>query len=187
MASDAAPPRTVDVDGYRLVAVYGRIDADLHRRIQRMWVDEGALPPDAARRRVDEVVVVMLAPGGEVAGVNTAYVSKATGDVASWYCFRTFVRAAHRGLPLVVSRAFTMAVDELRAFPHPHRPVGLLAILENPKLSNAGPGKRMERLGLRWLGQDRGGRQVWGLRFDGEVPSMPAGLVDPARAAPPRP
>jgi len=148
-----------------------------------MWVDEGALDPLAARRRVDEVVVAMLAPSGEVAGVNTAYVQRPPGDTASWYWFRTFVRDTHRGLPQLVSAAFSMAVGALRAFPHPHRPVGILAILENPKLANAGPGKRLERLGLHAVGRDAGGRQVWALRFDGEVPSMPAGLLDARQAA----
>ena len=176
-------PRAVDVDGYRLVAVYGRIDAALHRGIERMWVDEGALPPDAARRRVDEVVVAMLAPAGDVAGVNTAYVRRPPGDAASWYYFRTFVRDAHRGLPQVVSAAFSLAVEELREFPHPHRPVGILAILENPKLANAGPGKRLQRLGLHLVGRDRGGRQVWAVRFDGSLPAMPPGLADPEQAA----
>ena len=174
--------RAADVDGYRLVEVYGRIDADLRRGIERMWVDEGALPPLAARRRVDEVVVAMLAPTGEVAGVNTAYVERLPGDSASWYYFRTFVRHAHRGLPQVVSAAFAMAVGALRAFPHPHRPVGILAILENPKLANTGPSKRLERLGLHAVGRDQGGRHVWALRFDGDVPTMPAGLLDAGRA-----
>lgn len=148
-----------------------------------MWVDEGALPWHAAKRRVDEVVVAMLSPSGDVAGVNTAYVQRPPGDSASWYYFRTLVRGTHRGRPRVVSAAFSMAVDELRTFPHPHRPVGILAILENPKLANAGPGKRLERLGLHLAGRDHVGRPVWALRFDGQVPAMPPGLVGPSQAA----
>jgi len=170
----------VDVDGYRLVPVYGRIGSELHREIQRMWVDEGVLSRDAAMRRVDEVVVATLGPAGEVAGVNTVYVGRPPGGSDAWYFYRTFMRAAHRGRPAVVSAAFRMAFDVLRAFPHPMRPAGLLALLENPKLANQGPRKRLERLGFGLVGRDRRGRPVWALRFDGEAPATPPGWLDPA-------
>jgi hypothetical protein len=169
----------VEVEGYRLVPVYGRVGAELRRGIERMWVDEGALTLEAAVRRVDEVVVAILAPAGEVAGVNTAYVQRLAGGSDAWYFYRTFVRAAYRGRPAVASAAFVMAVDVLRAAPHPMRPAGLLAVVENPKLANAGPMKRMGRLGLHLIGRDKKrGRDVWGARFDGAIPVLPPGLLD---------
>ncbi|MEO8485963.1 MAG: hypothetical protein ABI585_06440 [Betaproteobacteria bacterium] len=171
----AAPPTVVR--GYRFEPVYGRVAPALRQEIVALWLAAGVLPEDEARRRVDEVVIAIRNPAGELAGVNTAYVRGVTGGSGSWYFYRTFVRPEDRGVPGVVSGALRVAIETLRAYPHPEHPRGVVAVIENPKLANRGPMRRMDRLGLHRIGQDAAGRDVWCIKFDGTVPVAPPGLL----------
>lgn len=177
---DERAPSDLEHRGYRLMPVYGSVPPGLRDEIIGMWLAAGVLPPGEARRRVDEVVYAIRAPSGALAGVNTAYVQDVRGGVGAYYFFRTFVRPADRGVPGLASVAWKAAVALLRVYPHPLDPKGVVAIVENPKLMRRGPAARMRRAGLTLVGRDAAGREVWCLRFDGQVPVAPEGLLKPA-------
>ena len=169
----------IEIRGYRLSPVYGRVGKALADEIVAMWLAAGVLPADEARRRVGEVVIAIRNPDGEVAGVNTVYVRQAPGGSGAWYFYRTFVRPADRGTPGVTSGALRAAIAVLREHPHPEAPRGIVVVVENPKLSKQGPMRRLERLGFHLIGRDAEDRDVWCLRFDGTVPLAPQGLLRP--------
>ena len=177
---DTIDPRETEFKGYRLVPVYGRVPEELRAEIITMWRIANVLPPDEARRRVDEVVIAVRNPAGELAGVNTAFVQQVPGGSGNWYFYRTFVREADRGVSGLPSACLRAAIAVLRDHPHPAAPLGIVAVVENPRLSNPGSVRRMERLGLHRIGRDRDDRDVWCLRFDGAVPVAPPGLLRPA-------
>jgi hypothetical protein len=177
---DDAAPSFVEIRGYRLDAVYGRVPPGVRDEIVGMWLAAGALTPDEARRRVDEVVYTIRAPSGGLAGVNTVYVQDVPGTGSAYYFYRTFVRPADRGVPGLAIGALQAAIAWLRDHPHPRKPLGVVAIVENPKLMKRGPSSRLRRIGLTLVGRDGAGRDVWCIRFDGAVPVAPGGLLKPA-------
>ena len=170
----------IEIRGFRLTPVYGRVPPGVRDEIVGMWLAAGVLPPDEAKRRVDEVVVTIRNPSGALAGVNTVYVQDVPGGAGPYYFYRTFVRPADRGVPGIATAAFQAAVALLRHHPHPRVPRGVVVIVENPKLSRRGAVARMKRVGLHRVGRDAQGHDVWCLRFDGTVPVAPAGLLRPA-------
>ena len=169
--------------GYRLAGVCAGVAAEDARDVVRMWVDARVLAPAEAQRRVAELVVVVRAPDGAVAGVNTAYVADVPGDRGAFYFYRTFLLPAHRGVAGLPTRMLRLALAELRAHRHPRAPLGVVIITENPKLMRRAARARLESLGLHLLGRDARDCDVWCLRFDGTVPEPPPGI----RPVPPAP
>src|SRR3954451_23537027 len=53
--------------------VRGRLSEERADELVRFWSREGVLDEAAARARLPEVVCVLRAPGGELAGVNSVY------------------------------------------------------------------------------------------------------------------
>jgi len=162
--------------GYRLSIGYGHLEARERDEIIGMWVTAGVLPPPEAQRRVAEVVLTARDPSGSLAGVNTVYVAAVPGASGPYYFYRTFLRPAHRGVWGLAATMFRLALRFLAEYPHPQRPLGLVAVIENPKLAHPRIARRLRRLGLHHLGRDSNGREVWCARFDGSVPKMPSGL-----------
>ena len=175
-----SPAGDVEIRGYRLTPVYGRVPAGVRDEIVGMWLAAGALSSDEAKRRVDEVVIAIRSPSGALAGVNTVYVQDVPGGAGPFYFYRTFVRPADRGVPGLTTAAFKAAVALLRDHPHPRHPRGVVVIVENAKLARPGAVARMKRVGLHLVGRDAQGHDVWCARFDGTVPVAPAGLLKPA-------
>lgn len=166
--------------GYRLVPVYGRTTPELRAEVTAMWLEAQVLPPDEARRRAGEVVFALRNPAGELAGVNTAIVWEVPGGSGAWYFYRTFMRAADRGVTGLPTAALRAAVALLRDHRHPAAPLGVVVVLANPRLAERGAMRRMQRLGFHFIGRDHEGRVVLCLRFDGAVPMPPSGLLQPA-------
>ena len=177
--TDPSPGGT-SLRGYTLTPVYGRVPPGVRDEIVGMWLAAGAVPPEEAKRRVDEVVIAIRGPSGALAGVNTVYVQDVPGGAGPYYFYRTFVRPADRGIPGLTTAAFEAAVALLRDHPHPRSPRGVVVIVENPKLARRGAIARLKRVGLHLVGRDAQGRDVWCLKFDGTVPVAPAGLLKPA-------
>mgnify|MGYP000005097280 FL=1 len=175
-----SPAGDREIRGYRRTPVYGRVPTGVRDEIVGMWLAADVLPPDEARRRVDEVVIAIRSPSGALAGVNTVYVQDVPGGAGPFYFYRTFVRPADRGVPGLTTAAFEAAVALLRPHPHPRAPRGVVVIVENAKLARRGAVARMKRVGLHLVGRDAQGHDVWCLRFDGTVPVAPAGLLNPA-------
>jgi hypothetical protein len=169
----------VVVKGYTLTEALGRITPALRDEITGMWLAEGVLPPAEAQRRVAEVVLIARAPDGSLAAVNTAYVAEIPGSDAHYWFYRTFVCPAHRGVWGLPRGMLRRAIDVLRAHRHPDRPRGVVAIIENARLMRKGSSAVIARSGMHLVGRDTQGHDVWCIRFDGEVPVAPAGLLAP--------
>ena len=172
-------PGDLDIRGYKLSNVYGRVPASVRDEIVGMWLAAEVLLPDEAKRRVDEVVYTIRHPSGVLAGVSTVYVGDVAGVVAPYYFFRMFVRPADRGVWGLPGGTLRATVALLRDLAHPRKPRGLVAIVENPRLMSRGPVARMRRYGFTLVGRDRQGHDVWCIHFDGTVPVPPAGLLTP--------
>jgi hypothetical protein len=175
----AAERAVVELRGYRLTGVYGRLTSGERQAIVRMWIDAGVLPPAEAQRRVAEVVVTAQDPGGSLAGVNTVYVAETPGAAGPYYFYRTYIRPAHRGVRGVPTAMLELALAVLRGHSHAPAPLGVVIVAENPKLMRESAMRRLRALGFTLLGRDARGCDVWCLRFDGSTPVAPPGVVAP--------
>ena len=176
---DERAPPDPEIRGYRLTPVYGRVSPDVREEIVGMWLAAGVLTPEEARRRVEEVVYTIRAPSGVLAGVNTVYVQDVPGTAGAYYFYRTFVRPADRGVPGLATGALKAAIAWLRDHPHPRAPLGVILIIETPKIMKRGPAARLRRAGLTLVGRDGADRDVWCVRFDGAAPVAPEGSLKP--------
>ena len=81
-------------EGYRIeVFAEGDVGAD---DVVAMWAKEGALDEAEARRRAEDVALVVVAPDGDVAGVSTAWLQQNPTLRLPLWNYRTFVAREHR-------------------------------------------------------------------------------------------
>ena len=113
-------PRPIDDYAFALedrghrIHVFAEQDAITADDVIELWTREGAMPPDEARRRVDEVLLVATDAAGEPVGVATTYLERnAQLDLDLWY-FRAFVTAEHRATKVGAS-LLLVARDHLQA------------------------------------------------------------------------
>jgi hypothetical protein len=90
--------------GYRVAPLleHEELTAD---DVVAVWINEGVLDPEEARRRVSEILLVATDQQGRVAGVCTTYLARNDQLRADMWYFRTFVAADHRQFNLAVTLA----------------------------------------------------------------------------------
>jgi hypothetical protein len=141
-----------------------------------LWVREGAMPEEEARRRIDEVVTVATHGDGELVGVATAYVEhNAQLRMDMWY-FRAFVAAEHRAsrvgwsLALVardhLQQRFVSAVDT--------RASGIVYEVENEGLKEHMDFGYWAATDFLFIGENERGDHVRVHYFPGALAPVPA-------------
>jgi len=98
-------------EGYRVVLL-GR-DSPEPEAVLAFWAEHGAVPADDAGRRVHEVLFVGLGPGGELAGVSTAFLQRSRQLRMTFWYLRIFVATDHRKANMA-SRLLLACRDHLR-------------------------------------------------------------------------
>jgi hypothetical protein len=149
--------------GYRIEPVYQKLTDNLRNEIVAFWLDNGALPEDRARQRVDQVAFVVRSSANDVAGISTVYAAPFGPDGDLYLYYRMFIAPAHRipGLMQKVIRATRLFFDGNRALRAGAR--GMLIVTENPKLMHRSVRRLLERV-FEYAGTDQRGIDVW--RFD---------------------
>jgi len=154
--------------GIRIILVHGSVTPELREELIAFWLNSGALGSrQQAEKRVREAVHVVLNEQGRIVGVNTVFPGKLVDGVEQIYWFyRTFIHPEYR-FPGLSSRVFRSTVWHLAGLPRASgMPTGLALVAENPKLYSPAGRRKLQRLGLRPRGKDRGGREVWSLEFE---------------------
>jgi hypothetical protein len=92
-------------EGYRIrpVSEEGPVTPD---DVLRLWEREGAVPQEEARRRVGEVKLVGIGPGGEVAGVSSLFIRHNPQLRMDLWYYRTYVARDHRHSGLAAQLIF---------------------------------------------------------------------------------
>ena len=117
------------LDGYEIEVVRGRLSEERAEGILRFWSELGALSEEDARRRLPEVVCVLSAGDGGIAGVNSVYPQSVglIGGRLFWiYRSRLATEAADAGRPM-----FKAAFEALQSEFDPERggPIGLCLLI----------------------------------------------------------
>jgi hypothetical protein len=140
--------------------VRGRLSDERADQLLRFWSDLGALDGDEARRRLPEVVCVLLDPAGEIAGVNSAF-SENVGPVAGqrFWVYRSLLRgAAHEADRAMLDAAFGALEAEFD--PSADGPVGLCVLLADRSVMRRHPEAEWSDPDMIYAGYLADGRQV---------------------------
>ncbi|WP_248746859.1 MULTISPECIES: hypothetical protein [unclassified Pseudomonas] len=147
---------------HRIVWVWGQVTAQMRSELIAFWGETGAIPdPAEAWRRTFEVACVVLDPEGRIVGVSSVYCASPGAGALYWF-YRTFIREDHREVGLA-PRLFTHTYEQLAlAYAgDAQAPVGMMIIVENPKLETAAGIRVIQRAGFQHLGIDESGQSVW--------------------------
>lgn len=171
MSFDQAVP--VDYSNARYIEVLERaVAANLHGRmtptqqeaIVRFWLAEGAIPDEQeARRRSDEVVHLGFDKDGRIVAVNTCFkgmLDAGSGPVPYWF-YRIYVTPKARSVQLSLG-LFRLTARYLAGLPrNPGAEHGIAVRLENPKFYKRAGRWALGRVGIKPVGKDAGGAEIW--------------------------
>lgn len=155
------------LDEYRLLPIFQNITPELAGQIIDLWRRNHALPAGMdPMKRVPQVVLAAIDAQDRVVGVSTAYRapfshSGLQGDTANeFYFFRTFVQPGDRrhNLPKKLTNS---TYDHLKSLPEGGRPLGVIIVAENRKLTKKLLEHELGPFGWRHVGQDAQGKQVF--------------------------
>lgn len=147
---------------FKLSIVYQKITPELKQEIIAMWINAKVLTEQEANRRVDEVVVTARNELNELVGVTSVNVRQIDAN-RSYYFFRMFVKEDYRGrhIPRKSPIMSNLTVDFLSTYNVADKPLGVVAVLDNPKLST----KIMETFGWLYYGIGLSGKHLWYKNF----------------------
>lgn len=91
-------------DGYRVEPLWA-VEGVSAQDVVDLWLREGVVDPQEARRRIGEVLLVGTSPEGELVGVSSAYLEmNAQLRMPLWY-YRAFTADSHRRSNVAVTLA----------------------------------------------------------------------------------
>ena len=166
---------------FDLVTAWPAINADDAAAVREFWRAEGAiLDAQVAAERVRQVVAFARTAQGQVAGVCTAIPVLHPRFGQPMYYWRTFVGAAWRRTPLVMSllkRSCQVLADHAAANEYPC--IGILLELENERFAERGRkavwfNPRFVYAGLSERGLEVRVHYFPGVRLKTRVESVPA-------------
>jgi hypothetical protein len=153
-------------ENYRFEAVFPTPPPEVADRVVAFWLHHRALPDEAsARVRVAQLVYVIYAPNGDIAGVSTAYTGQAPNLGGEFYFYRMFIRPEDR-VPIMMRRVTEMTFDVLRERTPAEGPKGVVVVAENRKLHRPAAERQLQRAGWQKIGLDARQQPVWLRRFD---------------------
>lgn len=163
-----------EFNGYRIAGIFGQCTPELRVELIRFWSSNGAIAdPYQAWRRSFEVACIARSDIGDIVGVSSSYPDQLIPDGPPYWFYRTYIRPDCRVMGLA-PRLFKMTFDGLEALyaEDPYSPLGMIVVLENPKLEDAAGLRIVKRCGLERLGENARGMSVWRRLFPGKKPQV---------------
>lgn len=146
---------------------YRCLPDNLKEEIINMWVKEGVLTYERAKKRVNEVVLVVFDSNNEVCCVTTVYLDVNKRLKKYFYYFRIFVRTKDRG-KIKNFKATQLTHEYLKTYEsiaamsmYPYNPIGVIAIAENTKITQ----RIMKSAGWSYFGKNENNLDVFYVLF----------------------
>ena len=154
--------------GVTVANLHGRMTPAQREALVRFWRDNGAITDEReAWRRTDEVVHLGFDADGQIVAVNTCFVGQLdAGDGPQPYWFyRIFVHPRARSVRLSLGLFRLTAAYFGQQFREHGGPRGIAMHLENPKFYNRSGRRALGWVGIRPLGRDARGVEIWAYPF----------------------
>ena len=144
--------------------LHGRLTPAQQNAIVHFWLTQGAIQNEPeARRRSHEVVHLAFDQNGRIVAVNTCFKGKldtVSGPVPYWF-YRTYIAPKARSIRLFRG-LFRLTARYLAGLPRsPGTEHGIAVRLENPKFYKRSGRWALGRVGIKPLGKDAGGAEIW--------------------------
>jgi hypothetical protein len=143
-----------------------------------LWRREGVVADEAARRRIDQVHLVVVADNGDLVGISSIYLDQSKRLPMPLWAYRTFVASEHRQSMLaahlylqnleVLERRFVSGEDT--------RAHGLIFELENDALMRSLNSAVWPLTGTTFIGENPIGAHVRVRYFRGARVPLPSGI-----------
>lgn len=136
-------PAEVELHGYRLVNVYQKTTPEIRQAIIDLWSRNRVLPrgADADARAQQVVLLAIKAESGQLVGVSTIYpetmahIGRSDHDGTPYFFYRMFIQPDDR-IPHLAVRMIYLTFELIRDLPMQHKPKGMIAVAENPRLAD---------------------------------------------------
>jgi hypothetical protein len=158
--------------------VRGRLGDERREQLLSFWAGQGALQEDEARRRLDEVVCLLVDGDGEIAGVNSVYAEdvRLLGGRRFWV-YRSFVVSEGAGeREAMINAAFEALAAEFD--PAAGGPIGLCVGIGDRAEIEKHPEAVWPETGLMYAGYLDDGPQVRIRYFEGAAIGPGAGASE---------
>ena len=166
--------RVAEYNGYELLDVYRKLSPEDVRAVIDFWRRNDALPEGLdeveLQRRAHQVTVAVLRDGA-IAALTSVYVAIAPRDRQPYYFYRKFVEPGHR-IYLMWREMLAQSYAILKGWEPKHlprKPVGVLVVPENRKLTRRSVLRAGNKIGFFTVGYLANGDPVYGRKFDETV------------------
>jgi hypothetical protein len=149
------------IDDFRIECVRGRA-ADHAESLEAFWAERGGPVGNAARRRLDEVVCLLLDGRGSVVGVNSVYADQVApiGGRTFWIYRSLLDPASDRAVDAAMIDAAHAALAEEFAAGDGNGPIGLCVLVADPDTIRHRPETVWPGAGLIYAGYTKDERQI---------------------------
>jgi hypothetical protein len=149
--------------GRRIEVVRGRLDEGAEAAVRAFWGEKGSLPEEVATERLPQVVCVLREPGGEVAGVNSAY-AHAVGLIGgrTFWVYRSLLASdlGDEDWQLMLVACYEEMAAEFERGGEADAPIGVLAPVSDTAMLERRPEAIWPESGFAYAGFLRDGRQA---------------------------
>jgi hypothetical protein len=146
--------------GYRIERVRGREPA-WSDAILEFWADRGVVEGDAARRRLADVVCVLLDADGAIAGVNSVFAERlpAVGGRSFWF-YRALIDPEDGDIEAEMIDEAHAALADGFAASDGSGPIGLCVLVGDAETIRRRPETVWPGAGLIYAGYTKDGKQI---------------------------
>jgi hypothetical protein len=148
----------------------GEVSAGREEQVMAFWAARGALPTEVARRRLAEVVCVLVDGADDVLGVSSAYRDEVAllGGRTFWV-YRCLLdpQVGEASETDLLNATFAVLEAEFSAAVDEDGPVGLCILVADPEVLHLRPEVVWTETGLTYAGYGDDGAQVRIRYFDG--------------------
>ncbi len=155
---------------YQLNFVFQSVSEKDRKDVVRLWMQERIIPdPNEAERRSHELSFTIRNSEGELVGVSTVYIQNFRNPQDPHFFYRMFIRPADR-VPKLMTFVTQKNLYCLNDYKMPNKPLGVVIVTENRKLMGPGVIREFKKIGMKLLGKDPRGLDVWHYSFlEGEA------------------
>jgi hypothetical protein len=147
---------------YVIDFVYQNINESLSEEIINLWIENKAIPLEEAQRRTKEVACIGRNKEGQLVGVSSVYLQEFPNYGGVYYVYRQFTRLGDRKI-ILSQRLFHKTLTSLSELQSNSK--GVILVTENTKLLRRSGFRIFERSGMKHIGKNELGQDIWKINF----------------------
>ncbi len=154
------------MENLQLKFVYKNLTESEKQKVINLWRSIGVLSEERAKKRVEQVCLIIINKNDEIVGVSTVYTHYIVEESNLYFFYRMFIKKEYRGSPKIYIKVLQIVYNQLKTH-YAQKLNGLIIELENKKIAKLGSeSSYMNKLGFTYYGLSSRKLQLWYVRFD---------------------